>query len=424
MPPTRPLPPPPGTKTDGKPEAKPADPPAKAENKDQPSKPEAKDGKGDAAKKETKPADAPKTEQKPAAKAEEKPASTTKEAPKAEQKPATKAEEKPAAKPETKKQTSSLTNGLSRLALTSVLLPLQDTKAEKKADAKAPEAPKPEAKKDDAPKADAKKEEPKKQEPAKADEKKPEPIKPIVTPSNPIAPKPDDTKQGEIGKLPAPDLTLAPKYKPLEKVRGEIENEIKRNKARELARKALEKVEQEVLIPYYKKLLDERAAFVQLKNPKADTKVNVDMNEFKPTTQPPNMDEVAKKNGLKLITTGVKTADEIAKDPQLGSSVKYSAPGQMPGVERLPYVLAGEDTFIPMLFQDNDRDPDVANYYLGWATQREHRQPFRSTRHKLTASLIGVCNRRQPRPRKPPASSWKMSSGPMAISRRLPRTSK
>ena len=330
-----------------------------------------------------------KTEPKPSEKAEPKPKAKNVE--KSEKDPGKKqaekgkdASDKPKDAGETEKapsKESSLAPGL-RPLLTSALatsLLLQDEKSAAptaKEIEKAPKQTKPEPVAPTAPKV----EKSAKPEPTEdASEKKTK--KGAATDAKPSSPeptkKPGKKAAGNAKDTGAPfgpqqnDLPVEKQYRPLEEVRDDIVQVLKRRKAGEKATEAMRAVLRDVMDVYLDRYLIAERRYIakasineNIENIDA-TESAIDMSDFDPPT-PPDLLKVAQEHGFVLKSTGLVTEERLEGIEGLGTATR--AGGSASDIE----------TFARKAFEDERlfrgrilHSSDDREYYLCWKTNDE-----------------------------------------------------
>lgn len=284
------------------------------------------------------------------------PASEKPAAPKPTEKPSTKPESKPASKPTSK--SGSIIPGLSPAlsSIASTALFAEEKKSEPTAPSLKNDLKLPDAKKAGSTTPVSKETSSKE---AKAD-----------APTKSVAPVISKTASGEtkidfgsaVETVPPPPV----QYKPLDQVRSQIVDRLRREKAGALAAAKLEKFRRDVLDPYVDSFLRARSAH-RAKQAKQSSE-----KEAETFTPPPVPDfaKLAKDAGLTLKSTGLITFDEAAKLPTLGTAERVntsSSPADAAGFPNMLFERGDQDLFRGKIA----KNLSATEYYLFWKRRFE-----------------------------------------------------
>ncbi|MFO0945918.1 MAG: hypothetical protein U1D30_08235 [Planctomycetota bacterium] len=214
-----------------------------------------------------------------------------------------------------------------------------------------------EEKKEEAP---AAKEEAKQEAPV-ADEK---PVE-----EKPAEAKPETAKEEAKEQTPpiAPPPPPAPKTKPFEAVRGDIEKRLKEKKAAELVLADFRGIVNGPMNAYLDSYLEARNRFRDSQG-KAESK-------DKPAFEPPPLPDLAKvaaEKGFEIKETGMVNAEEAAKVPGIGESVRLQRDDAFEQPLAFPVLLFDQPEFRGRIAQN----AATKEYFLYWKTKSEPAAPL------------------------------------------------
>lgn len=200
------------------------------------------------------------------------------------------------------------------------------------------------------------------------DEKEEPKVTPTEDSKRVDAPVQDPPTAGVEPPPPAPSLPAAPKVKPLEAVRADIEKKLKERKAGELILADFRSIVNDTMNVY----LD---TYLEAKNRYRDSKQGKPESKEKSAFEPPPLPDLAKiaaSKGFEFKETGLVTAEEAGKIPGIGESVRVQRDDSFEQPLGFPVLLFDQPEFRGRVSRNDSAD----EYFLYWKTKSEPAAPL------------------------------------------------